>query len=264
MCATPSVACSSQTFCLLTTGVKILRVFCTDALQTDKGILVIPCAIFARKYQDFLYSFIVSLPLNERAMLHNRCFSVANSLKDSSPKNVNYPVIYSPSGHCRCIWLSSFRRIQSELYKKCPGSSKLYNGREWYVYIYIYIYIYKGCNCTQTWWFGMYLGFDVTVHYDFGTAGGKNYTYRCILKHLNIMEKFFIFLEFNSKKQTFLYCRFIAHKLKYFKSFFVLILMVTTYSFRKIKNSVSQKIWIFSQRSIKKRLTKQKSSRSPK
>ncbi len=30
--------------------VKILRLFCTDALQTDKGILVILCAICARKY----------------------------------------------------------------------------------------------------------------------------------------------------------------------------------------------------------------------
>ncbi len=31
------------------------------------------------------------------------------------------------------IWLSSFRRIQSDLYKKnnCPGSSKLYNNSEW-------------------------------------------------------------------------------------------------------------------------------------
>ncbi len=38
------------------------------------------------------------------------------SLMDSSPKNENYPMIYSPLRHPRCIWFSSFRRIQSELY----------------------------------------------------------------------------------------------------------------------------------------------------
>lgn len=69
--------------------VKISRVFCTNALQTDKVILVIPCAICARKYQDFLYSFIISLQLNERAMLHNRCFTVANSSRDSSLASAN-------------------------------------------------------------------------------------------------------------------------------------------------------------------------------
>ncbi len=35
----------------------------------------------------------------------------------SSPKNENVPVFYSPSKHPRCLWLSSFRRIKSELYK---------------------------------------------------------------------------------------------------------------------------------------------------
>ncbi len=33
--------------------------------------------------------------------------------------------------------------------------------------------IYQGCNGTQTWRVGTYLGFDVTVRYGFGTAGGK-------------------------------------------------------------------------------------------
>ncbi len=34
------------------------------------------------------------------------------------PKNENEAVFYSPSKHPRCMWLYSFRRIQSELYKK--------------------------------------------------------------------------------------------------------------------------------------------------
>ncbi len=38
-------------------------------------------------------------------------------IRVSSPKNENLPVFYSPSNHPRCIWLSSFSRIQSELYK---------------------------------------------------------------------------------------------------------------------------------------------------
>ncbi len=43
--------------------------------------------------------------------------SIANK-SVSSPKNENVPVFYSPSKHPRCIWLSYFRQIQSELYKK--------------------------------------------------------------------------------------------------------------------------------------------------
>ncbi len=35
------------------------------------------------------------------------------SLMDSSPKNENYPMIYSPLRHSRCIRHSSFRWIQS-------------------------------------------------------------------------------------------------------------------------------------------------------
>ncbi len=38
-------------------------------------------------------------------------------LKDSSPKNEIYPMIYSPSSHPRCIWLSSFRWMQSVIFK---------------------------------------------------------------------------------------------------------------------------------------------------
>ncbi len=59
------------------------------------------------------------------------------------------------------------------------------------------------------------------------------------------MEKFFIFLSFNLK-QTFLYSRFIAHKLKYFKSFlFFFNSDGYDLQLRKIKNSVSQKIGEF-------------------
>jgi len=51
--------------------------------------------------------------------------------KWNSPENENDPMFYSPSSHPGCKWLSSFRRIQSELYKNRAGSSQLYNGTEW-------------------------------------------------------------------------------------------------------------------------------------
>ncbi len=48
-------------------------------------------------------------------------------------------------------------------------------------------------------------------------ALNSSYIYRCISKKMNIMEKVFMFCK------TFLYSRFIAHKLNYFKRFFLFV-----------------------------------------
>ncbi len=66
----------------------------------------------------------------------------------------------------------------------------------------------------------------------------------CIHVHLKTIKyhgKGLYFFEILLKKLTFLYYRFIAHKLKYFKSFFFFNSDVYDLQLRKIKNSVSQK-----------------------
>ncbi len=49
------------------------------------------------------------------------------------PKNVN-DLIYSLSRYPSCLWLSSLRRIQSDIFLKSPGSSKLYNNSGWVLF----------------------------------------------------------------------------------------------------------------------------------
>ncbi len=65
----------------------------------------------------------------------------------------------------------------------------------------------------------------------------------CIQVHLNELEcreKVNFFLQVISKRETFIYFRFIACKVKHFKSFFVLILMIRAYSSWKSKISISK------------------------
>ncbi len=50
------------------------------------------------------------------------------------------------------------------------------------------------------------------------------------LNKLECREKVHFFLQVISKSETFIYFRFIACKVKHFKSFFVLILMIRAYS----------------------------------
>ncbi len=55
------------------------------------------------------------------------------------PSNESYPMIYSPSSHPKCTvyyFILSDKYNRSYL-KKCPGSSKLYNGSG-QVFIYIF------------------------------------------------------------------------------------------------------------------------------
>ncbi len=66
---------------------------------------------------------------------------------------------------------------------------------------------------------------------------------------------FFIFIIIISNSETFIYSRFITCKVKYFKSFFVLILMIRAYSSWKSKIQYL-KILEYFLRSIKKRICK--------
>ncbi len=50
------------------------------------------------------------------------------------------------------------------------------------------------------------------------------------LNELECREKVHFFLKVISKSETFIYFRFIACKVKHFKRFFVLILMIRAYS----------------------------------
>ncbi len=96
-----------------------------------------------------------------------------------------------------------------------------------YTYIFIYTYSY------------IHIHIHIHIHthtYTHTPISIYTYIHRCISKNLNIMEKVFIFCNLIfKKKQTFLYSRFIAHKLKYFKMFFFFYSDVTTYSLGKCK-----------------------------
>ncbi len=93
-----------------------------------------------------------------------------------SSKNVNYPMIYSPSSHPRCTWLSSFRQIWV-LFKNLLALPSFINGSEWWSIFWSQ----KSASIIIKSW-------DVTVHkhdgsvhtsvlrsrVGIGTAKGKN------------------------------------------------------------------------------------------
>ncbi len=83
------------------------------------------------------------------------------------------------------FWPFCFENIIEKykyLYRFCPmyfnPISIIYKKNKKYIHVTFeeklhFLYIKYGCNGTQIWRFGTYLGFNVTVRYDFGTAGEK-------------------------------------------------------------------------------------------
>ena len=129
------------TLCIWVKNILMLDVFhllSSPDVNWWTGVLWITCGLLWCFYQLFGLSFWRHPFTAEHPLLRHWCNAtflqiwwrnkliyILDGLRVSifffffgwtTPLNENDPLIYSPSGHPRCIWLSSFRRIQSELY----------------------------------------------------------------------------------------------------------------------------------------------------
>ncbi len=133
----------------------------------------------------------------------NRCIP---SSRVTSPKNENLPVFYSPSGHSRCIWLSSFRWIRSELYREGEGDVTL----RW-VLGNCFVYqtaILRGSSCLSTIEFRAIFRFSVVivenvtiVCHSCCIENCKSNSIIVLRENCNVTERMFFFLFSSYKPQ---------------------------------------------------------------